>query len=300
MARRFTIQIKSLLLVGALTLVGALSAAAQTPPAGQPNINTNANIGIDQKLDAQIPLDLTFTDQTGKKVKLGDYFGHKPVVLALPFYRCAGMCTLEMDGMAKAFNAISFTAGKEFNAVTVSIDPKETWTLASAKQKDYLDLYKRPEAEKGWSFLTGEDANIHKLADAVGFRYVIDPKTQQPIHSVGIVVITPEGHVSRYLLGVDYSPKDLKLCLVDASHNKIGSLVDKFTLLCSHYDPTTSRYGVAIDRIIKFTCTLTVLILASAIFMLFRFEKQRQSELIAKGLMQAPLPKAKKGARGSV
>src|SRR6202011_4569402 len=122
---------------------------------------------------------------------------------------------------------------------------------------------------------------------AVGFRYIIDPKTQQPIHAVGIVVITPEGHVSRYLLGVDYSPKDLKLCLVDASHNKIGSMVDKFTLLCSHYDPTTSRYGVAIDRIIKFSCTLTVLILGGAIMMLFRFEKQRQAELIAQGLMPA-------------
>lgn len=290
MTRRFNITVKSLLLTGVLTL-GALSAFAQAPPPVQPNINTDANIGIDQKLDAQVPLDLTFTDQTGKKVKLGDYFGSKPVVLALPFYRCAGMCTLEMDGMAKAFNAISFTAGKEFNAVTVSIDPKETWTLASAKQKDYLDLYLRPEAKQGWSFLTGDDANIHKLAQAVGFRYVIDPKTQQPIHAVGIVVITPEGHVSRYLLGVDYSPKDLKLCLVDASHNKIGSLVDKFTLLCSHYDPTTSRYGVAIDRIIKFSCTLTVLILGSAILMLFRFEKQRKIELIAQGFL--PDPKAK-------
>lgn len=284
MTRRFKVEFSSLLLVGALTLVGALSALAQTPPV-QPNINTDANIGIDQKLDAQIPLDLTFTDQTGKKVKLGDYFGSKPVVLALPFYRCAGMCTLELDGMAKAFNAISFTAGKEFNAVTVSIDPKETWTLASAKQRDYLDLYPRPEAKQGWSFLTGEDANIHKLAQAVGFRYVIDPKTQQPIHAVGIIVITPEGHVSRYLLGVDYSPKDLKLCLVDASHNKIGSLVDKFTLLCSHYDPTTSRYGVAIDRIIKFSCTLTVLIVGGAIIMLFRFEKQRKTELLAQGFL---------------
>lgn len=295
MTRRFnTIVFKSLLLTGVLTLVSSLSALAQAPPTVQPNINTNANIGIDQKLDAQVPLDLTFTDQTGKKVKLGDYFGSKPVVLALPFYRCAGMCTLEIDGMAKAFNAISFTAGKEFNAVTVSIDPKETWTLASAKQRDYLDLYPRPEAKQGWSFLTGEDANIHKLAEAVGFRYVIDPKTQQPIHAVGIIVITPEGHVSRYLLGVDYSPKDLKLCLVDASHNKIGSMVDKFTLLCSHYDPTTSRYGVAIDRIIKFSCTLTVLIVGSAILMLFRFEKQRKTELLAQGFL--PDPKAKNSA----
>jgi protein SCO1/2 len=291
MTRRFNTTGKSLLLAGALLLVGALSAFAQTPPPVQPNINTDANIGIDQKLDSQIPLDLTFTDQTGKQVKLGDYFGSKPVVLALPFYRCAGMCTLEMDGMAKAFNAISFTAGKEFNAVTVSIDPKETWTLASAKQRDYLDQYPRPEAKQGWSFLTGDDANIHKLAQAVGFRYVIDPKTQQPIHAVGIVVITPEGHVSRYLLGVDYSPKDLKLCLVDASHNKIGSMVDKFTLLCSHYDPTTSRYGVAIDRIIKFTCTLTVLILGGAILMMFRFEKQRNADLIAQGYLPAPKPK---------
>ena len=291
MTRRFTIASKSLLLAGALTLVSALSAVAQAPPV-QPNINTDANIGIDQKLDSQVPLDLSFTDQTGKQVKLGDYFGSKPVVLALPFYRCAGMCTLEMDGMAKAFNALSFTAGKEFNAVTVSIDPKGTWTLASAKQRDYLDSYRRPEAKQGWSFLTGDDANIHKLAQAVGFRYIIDPKTQQPIHAVGIVVITPEGHVSRYLLGVDYSPKDLKLCLVDASHNKIGSMVDKFTLLCSHYDPTTSRYGVAIDRIIKFTCSLTVLIIAGAIMLMFRFEKQRHAELIAQGLI--PAPKAKK------
>ena len=292
MTRRFnTIAFKSLLFTGVLTFVGSLSAVAQTPPV-QPNINTDANIGIDQKLDAQVPLDLTFTDQTGKKVKLGDYFGSKPVVLALPFYRCAGMCTLELDGMAKAFNGMaSLTAGKDFNAVTVSIDPKETWTLASAKQKDYLDLYPRPEAKKGWSFLTGENAEIHKLAQAVGFRYVIDPKTQQPLHAVGIIVITPEGRVSRYLLGVDYSPRDLKLCLVDASHNRIGSLVDKFTLLCSHYDPTTSRYGVAIDRIIKFSCTLTVLIVGSAILLLFRFEKQRKVELLAQGFL--PDPKAK-------
>jgi len=293
MTRRFKIEFKSLLLAGALTLVGALSALAQGPPA--PNINSDANIGIDQKLDAQVPLDLEFTDQTGKKVKMGDYFGSKPVVLALPFYRCAGMCTLEMDGMAKAFNAISSLAvGKDFNAVTVSIDPKETWTLASAKQRDYLDAMhpdRRADAKQGWSFLTGDDANIHKLAQSVGFRYVIDPKTQQPIHAVGIIVITPEGRVSRYLLGVDYSPRDLKLCLVDASHNKIGSLVDKFTLLCSHYDPTTSRYGVAIDRIIKFSCTLTVLILAVAIMMMFRFEKQRHAELVAQGLIPASKPK---------
>ncbi len=286
MARRFTHTMSTVLLVGAL--VGGLMQFGATPAMSQqsafkPNVNTDANIGIDQNLDAQVPLDLTFTDQTGKQVKLQEYFGKKPVVLALPFYRCAGMCTLEMDGMAKAFNAISFTAGKEFNAVTVSIDPKETWTLASAKQRDYLDLYPRPEAKQGWSFLTGNNENIHKLAKAVGFRYVIDPKTQQPIHAVGIVVITPEGHVSRYLLGVDYSPKDLKLCLVDASHGKIGSLVDKFTLLCSHYDPTTSRYGVAIDRIIKFSCTLTVLILGGAILMLFRFEKQRHAELVEAG-----------------
>ncbi len=288
----FKIALMAGVLLGGKALIGGNTAAAQS--AVKPNVNTDSNIGIDQKLDAQIPLDLTFTDQTGKQVKLKEYFGDKPVVLALPFYRCAGMCTLELDGMAKAFNAISFTAGKEFNAVTLSIDPKETWTLAAAKQRVYLDNYPRPEAKQGWSFLTGSNENIHKLAQAVGFRYIIDPKTQQPIHAVGIIVITPEGRVSRYLLGVDYSPKDLKLCLVDASHNKIGSLVDKFTLLCSHYDPTTSRYGVAIDRIIKFTCSLTVLILGSAILLLFRFEKQRNAELAASGLL---LPVDKSGAK---
>lgn len=265
--------VSALLVAGGIVHLAIVPAAAQSLPQAIQN-----NVRIDQRLDAQVPLNTTFTDDSGKKITLRECIHNRPTILVTPFYRCAGMCTLELDGMAKTFNAMQFTAGKEFSVVALSIDPRENYLLAQEKKRDYLDLYNRPEAKAGWHFLTGDATSIHQVTDAVGFRYIVDPKTQTPIHAVGIMVLTPEGRVSRYFLGVDYSPRDMRLALVDASQNRIGSLSDKFTLLCSHFDPSTSKYGVAIDRIIKFSCTLTVLILATFITAMFRFEKRRAAE----------------------
>jgi protein SCO1/2 len=261
-----------------LVTIAAIGGACQTAGA-QGGVDLK-NVGIDQKLNAQAPLDIKFRDETNQVVSLRDYLHGKPALLVLPFYRCAGACTLELDGMRQAFNSMEFTPGTEFNVITLSIDPRESFRLAAEKKSAYLAMLspsKRAGAEKGWHFLTGDDASIHALAAAVGFRYVIAPKNQQPIHPTGLIVLTPEGRVSRYLLGVDYPARDLRLSLVDASDDKIGTLSDKLTLLCTHFDPTTSRYGVAIDRIIKFTCTLTVLLLASFIIGMFRFEKRRNA-----------------------
>jgi protein SCO1/2 len=286
MQHKYTLSPFSLLAIlglGLMLLVLPGAAWGQVPQA-----NGNPDVGIDQKLDAQAPLDTVFTDENGKSVKLGTFFGKRPVVLLMPFYKCAGMCTLEIDGLVKACNAIQFTAGKEFDVVVLSIDPKEKYTLAASKKRETLDSYPRPEAAGGWHFLTGEEEQTRRLARAVGFRYVIDPKTRQPIHSVGLILLTPKGRVSRYMLGVDYAPRSLRLALVDASENRIGGLVDQIVLLCTHYDPTTSRFGVAIDRIIKVTCGMTVLLLGTFLFAMFRMEKQRADRLSAPKDRDAP------------
>jgi protein SCO1/2 len=258
---------------GALAL---LFVAVAAPAAREPMAPSSIakNVSIDQKLDAQVPLDLSFRDERGSAVRLGQYFGDKPVVLSLVYYKCPGLCTMTLNGMSRAFKPLQFSAGREFEVVTVSIDPRETPELAASKKQEYLRQYGRPGADAGWHFLTGDEPAIRALADAVGFRYVYDPDTGQFAHGAGIMVLTPAGRVARYFFGLEYSSRDLRWGLVEASENRIGSLADAVQLLCYAYDPTTGKYGVPIMRTLRAAAVLTMLTLGSFVFLMLRRERR--------------------------
>ncbi len=230
-------------------------------------------VGIDQKLDYQVPLDLHFRDETGKQVRLGDFFGQKPVVLSLVYYECPMLCNLVLNGMLTSFKALSFDVGKEFEVVTVSFNPREKPPLAASKKQSYLKRYGRPNGEKGWHFLTGDEDQIAKLADAVGFRYAYDPKTDQYAHASAIMVLTPKGHVARYYYGIEYAPRDLRLGLIEASANKIGSPVDQVLLYCFHYDPLTGKYGLVVRNVLRLGGITTLLVLGGFITIMLRRER---------------------------
>ncbi|HWB83323.1 MAG TPA: SCO family protein [Bryobacteraceae bacterium] len=201
-------------------------------------------VGIDQKLNQQVPLNLTFRDEAGRSVPLSTYFsGDKPVLLALVYYRCPMLCTQILNGVVTSLRAVSLTPGKDFEVVSVSFDPKDTTETASEKRQMYLRRYGKPGSANGWHFLTGDEANIKALTDAVGFHYKYDPATQQFAHASGIMILTPQGKLSRYFYGVEYSPRDVRLGLVEASQRKIGNPVDAILLFCYHYDPATGKYG---------------------------------------------------------
>lgn len=238
-------------------------------------------IGFDQRLGESVPLDLAFRNEAGATIRLGDYFGKKPVVLSLNYYACPMLCTVTLSGLASALNIISMTAGKEFEVVTVSFDPKETHELAAAKKKTYLERYKRPGAAEGWHFLTGDAAPIAALTRAVGFRYVWDPETKQFAHPAGIVVLTPEGKIARYLYGIEYAPRDLRLAVVEASAGRVGNPVDQIILACYQYDPTTGKYGAAIMRLIRGAGVLTVAALAGFIALMLRRERAGRTRAAA-------------------
>jgi protein SCO1/2 len=232
------------------------------------------DITIEQKLDNQLPLDLSFRDEHGKAVKLGDYFGKKPVVLALVYYTCPMLCNQILNGAAGSLKTLSFDAGNEFEVVAVSFDPKDTPESANAKKQAYLERYNREGAEKGWHFLSGDEAQVKALADAVGFRYRWDEATGQYIHASAIMVVTPQGKLSRYFYGIEYSPRDLKLGLIEASEGKIGSPVDQLYLFCFHYDPATGKYGVVIMNIIRGLGLATFIGVAVLIFFVRRHRRE--------------------------
>jgi protein SCO1 len=214
-----------------------------------------------------VPLDLMFKDEAGRSVRLGDYFGSKPVVLSLVYYDCPMLCTQVLNGMASSFKTLSFSVGKEFEVVTVSFDPREKPELAAKKKEMYLQRLNSPGAAAGWHFLTGEEAEIKQLAQAVGFRYAFDPATNQFAHASGIMVLTPQGKLARYFYGIEYAPKDLRLGLVEASAGKIGSPVDAVLLYCYHYDPATGKYAWVIN-LYRWGGALTVVgILALLLFL---------------------------------
>ncbi len=211
-------------------------------------------VSIEQKLNTQLPLELTFRNENGSTVKLGDYFGKKPVVLALVYYECPMLCTQVLNGMVSSFKVLSFKPGEEFEVVTVSFDPRETPTLAAAKKKTYVGYLpeaKRASATNGWHFLTADAESIKTITQAVGFNYHFDEATNQSAHASAIMVATPEGKLSHYFYGIEYSPKDLRLSLVEASRNKIGSPVDQLLLYCYHYDPATGRYGAVVMNMVR-------------------------------------------------
>lgn len=227
------------------------------------------DVGVDQKLNSSIPLDLMFRDEHGKAVTLGKYFGSKPVVLTLVYYNCPMLCTQVLNGLDRSLQQIPMSIGKDFNVVTVSIDPTDQPTLAEAKQAVYAGMYRRPGALEGWHFLTGEDSQIRQLAAAVGFRYAYDPDSKQYAHASVVMLLTPEGKLSRYFYGVTYPERDMRLGLVDASEGRIGSPVDQVLLFCYHYDPHTGKYGLLVSRMIQLGGLLTVLI--GGIFLIFLF-----------------------------
>jgi len=243
-----------------------------SPPAGARTADLD-QVGIDQKLNTQVPLDLEFVDETGKTVKLGQYFGKKPVVLSLVYYECPMLCTLVLNGMLRTFRTMSFDVGDEFEVVTVSFSPTETPALASAKKESYLEKYGREGSGDGWHFLTGREDQIKRLADAVGFRYTYDPETEQYAHASGIMVLTPKGRVARYYYGIEYAPRDLRLGLVEAAENRIGSPVDRILLYCMHYDPMTGKYGVVIKNVLRLTGFATVLLLSGFIAVMLTRER---------------------------
>jgi protein SCO1 len=231
------------------------------------------NVGIDQHLDAQIPPDLSFTDDAGHPVKLGGYFGNKPVILNLVYYNCPMLCGEVLAGLTTAMRMIKFDVGDQFDVVTVSFNPQETTADAAAKKKDFIGRYGRPGAASGWHFLTGSSDSINALTKAVGFQYQYDPKIRQYAHATAIMVLTPQGRISRYFYGVDFPPKDLRMGLVEASAGKIGNLTDQVLLYCYHYDPATGKYGAVITNILRLGAGITVVLLAGMILIFLRLEK---------------------------
>jgi protein SCO1 len=227
-------------------------------------------IRIDQKLNAQIPLQTEFVDQDGRKVTLGSYFGQRPVLLALVYFQCPMLCNQILSGVVAGLKPLSLQPGRDFNMVAISFDPRDTPEIARQKRDEYVHRYSSKASTQGWHFLTGSPESIRAVTEAVGFHYRWDEKTQMFIHLSGIMIVTPEGKMARYFYGVEYEPKDLKLGLVEASHNKIGSAVDSVLLFCFHYDPSVGKYGAAVTNLLRAAAVLTLLILGIALTILWR------------------------------
>jgi protein SCO1/2 len=251
------------------------SDAAAIAPAPLGSLNQQASttpgplegVGIDQHLGQSLPLDAVFHDDEGKEVRLGDYFGpgRKPAVMALAYFECPMLCTLVLNGMIKALRPISFTAGNEFDVIAISIDPKDTPELASQKKKAYIESYARKGDGTGFHFLTGDEASIRRVADAVGFKYRYVPETGEFAHAASIYVVTPLGQLSRYFFGVEFSSRDLRLAFVEAAEGKIGGMVDQLMLFCYRYDPATGKYSASALTAVRLAGILTVLSLAGFI-----------------------------------
>jgi protein SCO1/2 len=266
------------LLAGLLALSVSAPLWAQNAPALQPG-DSVANqkpsildqVGLDQRLNQQVPLNLMFNDETGQPVQLQKYFGQKPVILIMVYYQCPMLCTQVLTGFTGAMNGIvRFNIGREFDVVTVSIDPRDTAEDAARAKKTYIQRYRRAGAEQGWHFLTGKKDQIDALAQAVGFRYAWDPKIQQYAHASGIMLLTPDGRVSQYYYGIEYAPRDIQLGLIEASKGKIGNVVDQVLLYCYHYDPTQGKYGAAIFNVLRLSALATVLLVGGFMVVMFR------------------------------
>ena len=263
-----------------MVLILAFAAAAlpaqsmAPPPGGMVRANETPGslegIGIDQRLDESLPLALPFRDEAGRAVTLGDYFGKRPVVLALVYYNCPMLCTQVLNGLVASLNVMSLEAGKDFDVVAVSFDPRETPAMAAAKKEAYLSRYKHPAAAQGWHFLTGDAASVAALTKAAGFRYRYDEELEQFAHASAIVVATPQGRLARYFYGIEYAPRDLRLGLVEASAGKIGTPVDSILLYCFHYDPASGKYGPVVVNMVRLAGLATVVLIAAAIVVMSR------------------------------
>lgn len=259
-------------------LLGASFAFAQAAPKLQPGENIPntqppilAEVGLDQHLNQQIPLDLMFVDEDGRPVQLRQYFGSKPVILALVYFKCPMLCSQVQQGLTGALNGIvRFSVGRDFDVLTVSFDPRDTPQDAAQDKKTYVSRYRRQGAAAGWHFLTGRKDQIDALASAVGFRYAWDEQAQQFAHASGIMLLTPDGRLAQYYYGVEYYPRDIQLGIIEASQGKIGNLKDKLLLYCFHYDPTQGRYGAVIINILRICAVATLVVLGGFMFIMFR------------------------------
>jgi len=284
------VKLRTTILAGAVAAMLAVPAgvSAQGPlPQYEPGDPATAKpgllskIGIDQRLNEQVPLDLPFVDESGRDVKLGDYFGKRPVLLAMVYYECPMLCTQVLNGVTGALKVLSFDVGREFDVVAVSINPKEGPGLAAAKKKAYLERYGRPETADGWHFLTGREENIRALANAVGFRYAYDEEIKQYAHGAGVELITPKGVIARYFYGIEYAPRDIRLGIVEASEERIGSAIDSVLLLCYHYDPATGKYGATAMTMVRIGAVMTMIGFAVFLFVSLRRERAAGHEAAA-------------------
>jgi protein SCO1/2 len=258
-----------------MLLLGFLLALAAPRRAGAQKPPILRDVGYDQHVNKQVPLDLLFRDESGRTVRLGDYFDGKPVILVLAYYRCPMLCTEVLNGLVRAMLDLALDIGTDYRVVTVSFDPRETPELAAAKKKTYLQRLGRPAAAGAWHFLTGEKPAIERLTKAVGFRYAYDARYDQFAHPSGILVLTPSGKIYRYFLDIRYSARDLRFSLIEASNNQVGSVIDQAILFCFHYDPAEGKYGPAVMRLVRIGGVLTILAIGG--FMLVLVRKGRRS-----------------------
>jgi protein SCO1/2 len=254
-------------------IAAAASAHDKTRPAALRDVE------FEQKLNRQVPLDLYFRDEDGNPVQLGRYFNQKPVILNFVYYKCQHLCPLLLDGIVRSLRGMSFVSGNQFAVLTVSIDPHDNPALAAAKKLDIMDRYARPGAASGWHFLTGDETAIRSLTQAVGFRYTYDRGTGEFAHAAGMVLLTPEGKTSRYFYGIDFSPRDLRLAIIEAAANKIGSPIDQLLLFCYHYDPTIGKYSLLVNRIVQIAGIATVLALGAFITVMLLREHNDKSRI---------------------
>ncbi len=265
-----------------VTIVGTEAAAQQPSPLGaRSGVNPTdelpvqlRGIGIDQRLGESVPLDVVFRDETGRSVKFGDYLHGKPVLLSLAYFECPMLCTQVLNGLVTSLRPLTFDIGREFDVVTVSFDPRDTPEAAARKKATYVADYDRPTAAEGWHFLTGDEANIRRLTDAVGFKYAWDERAQQFVHGTGVIIITPDGRLARYFYGIEYSSRDLRLGLVEAADGHIGNPVDQVLLACFHYDPSTGTYSVLTLTLVRIGGVLTLLALVSFMWLSHRRDRK--------------------------
>jgi protein SCO1 len=254
-------------------MIGALLLALASLAPVQDTAKVLRDVGIDQKLGQPVALELPFVDESGREVRLGDFFGRRPVLLALVYYRCPMLCSQVLEGIVRVLRGVSLVPGEDFEIVVVSIDPTETSEIAAKKLASVADQYGRESGSRGWHFLVGKEDSIRRLADDAGFRYVYDPQSNEYAHASGFFVLTPKGVLSRCFYGLEHSASDLRLALVESSEERIGSFVDQVLLLCFHYDPTTGKYGFAILNAIRGFGLLTIAGLGLFLFRMFRRER---------------------------
>jgi len=269
---------------GAVILFSGLAAYGQQDLLNMKGVDRPSplkQVGIDQKLDAQLPLSLQFKDETGKTVKLGDYFGKRPVILAPVYYECPMLCTEILNGLVRSLKAVTFKPGEEFEVVVFSFDARDTTALAAAKKASYLKRYDRQGTDAGWHFLTGEPAAIKELTAALGYRYLWDPHTNQFAHASGVMVVTPQGRISKYFYGIDYASKDIRLGLIEAAQNKIGTPVDQLLLFCFHWDATTGKYTAAAMNLLRVAGGTTILLLGGFVIIMLRRDVKQKGRRVS-------------------